>query len=461
MAWDRGGIVRRLAVTLIAPAGALLLARVPLPGLDVSGIERLIAGGSRVAFDLTPLGLLALELNPFISASWWVELAALVVPRWRLWRLGGYPERAHLWAWVKLLALVLALVQAFFVVRWVQRTSDVYPTLLGPLDVFRDDTLMFVAQTLSLVGGLFALYWLARLIDRYGAGNGMSVLIAAFGVGPMGRSLFTSVRHSLENGERNLLPLVLAAVAVAVVTRMAGGHSLRPGRAPLGADMLPAPASGVKPIAIALAILQLPASIAKLGSWVVPKALEPSLWQLRGLEALFTAAACAVLAWAFNQPRVIADAWPRAAVPEVDAPQTQTRVRAAFGRALALALIVCCGLLALQWFCADAGIRLSLVGATLTACVIADVVGELRFRSRQGAVTGVWPVHRLYLLTPLLTALDAAGISAFPRARCYRTLWNFFAPFAPVELLVPVGDAARAEAILRPLAGVTGPPFSP
>jgi hypothetical protein len=207
--------------------------------------------------------------------------------------------------------------------------------------------------------------------------------------------------------------------------------------------------------------LRLPASIAKLGDWIVPKSLEPSLWQLRGLEALFTAAACLVLAWAFNQPRVVAEAWPRAGVPEVDAQQTQTGVRAAFARALAVALLICCGLLALQWFCADAGLRVSLVGATLTACVVADVVGELRFRSRQGAVAGVWPVHRLYLLTPLLRALDAADISAFPRARRYRTLWNFFAPFAPVEILVPIGDAARSEAILRPLAGMSGPPSRP
>jgi hypothetical protein len=450
---DRGAWVRRLAVTLIVPVVALLLARISLPGVDVSLLERLAAGNSRASFDVALMGILAIELTPFISASWWVESLALVVPGWRRWRLGGYPERANLWARVKLIALVLALVQSFFIVVWLQHTSDRFPAFLGSLDLYRDDHVMFVAQMLSLVGGTFLLYWLARLIDRYGAGNGMTVLIAAFTVVPVGWSLFTSVRHTLERGEGNLLPLALgaAAVAVAAVTRLASGRPLRPGRAPLGTDVLPAPSSGVKPIGVAVAILQLPESIARLGNWVVPKSLEPGGWTVRGLEAVFTAATCVVVAWAFNQPRVVAKAWLRAGVPEMDAQPAQTR--AAFARALGVALIVCGGLLAVQWFCADAGVSLSLIGATLIACVVADVVGELRFRARQGAVAGVWPVHRLYLLTPLLAALDAAGIPAFPRARCYRTLWNFFAPFAPVEILVPVGDAIRAEAILRPLAG--------
>ncbi len=450
MVSERGGWGRRLAVTLIVPVAALLLARVPLPGIDVSVLERLVRRDSSASYDVSLLGILAIELTPFISASWWVESLALVVPGWRRWRLGGYPERAHLWARLKVIALVLALVQSFFMMRWLQHTSDAYPAFLGSLDLFRYDNVMFVAQMLSLVGGTCLLYWLARLIDRYGAGNGMTVLIAAFAVVPVGRSLFVSVRHTLENGERNLLPLALGAAAVAVVTRLVSGRPLRPGRAPLGADLLPAPSSGVKPIGVAFAIVQLPESIARLGNWVAPKSLQPGSWTLRALEAVFTAATCLVIAWAFNQPRVVAKAWLRAGVPEVDAELTETR--AAFARALAVALIICCGLLAVQWFCADAGITLSLIGATLIACVVVDVVGELRFRSRQGAVAGVWPVHRLYLLTPLLTALDAEGIPAFPRARCYRTLWNFFAPFAPVEILVPVGDAIRAEAILRPLA---------
>jgi hypothetical protein len=445
-------VARQLAVTLIVPAAALLLARVPLPGLDGNVVERIIAAGGRGAFDVTLLGILALELHPLISASLGVELLALVVPRWRAWRVGGYSEREHLWAHVKLLALVLTLAQAFFMVRWIQRTSEVFPAFLGALDPFHGDTLMFIAQMLSLVGGVFLLTWLARLIDRYGAGNGISVLIAGFTVVPVGGPLVASVRHLLDNGERNLLPLALAAAAVLAVTRLTGGHGLRPGRALLDSHMLPTPASGVKPIATAFALLELPRFLARVGIWTVPEALQRETWILRGLELAFTALSCVLYTWVFNRPKVVGGAWLRAGLPEVDPEQTRARVRAAVARALSAALVTCCGLLAIDWFCDDDHLEINLIGVMLIACVAADVVGELRFRGRHGPLAGAWPVHRLYVLTPLLRALDAAGIPAFPRARHYRTLWNFFAPFAPVEILVPAGDVGRAEAILRPLA---------
>jgi hypothetical protein len=447
-------VTRRLAVTLIVPAVALLLARVTLPGLDLGVLEQLLGGDTHATFDPTLMGILAFELHPFISASWAVELLALAVPGWRRWRLGGYPEREHLWVRVKALAVLLALAQAFFFVRWIQHTSDIYPPFLGTLDPFRDDTLMFVAQVLSLVGGVFLLYWLSRLIDRYGAGNGISVLIAAFSVASVGEPLVTSVRHQMiDNGDRNLLPLALAAAAVATLTRLCGGRPLRPGRLALDRDMLPAPASSVKPLTTAFAALELPRSISRLGIFVIPEVLPSGTWALRGVEAAFTAVFCLLFAWAFNQPRVVADAWRRAGVPEVDAEQTKARVRAAFSRALALALGTCWGLLAIEWYLSDVHLKVGLIGPTLIACVVADVVGELGFRSRHGALAAAWPVHRLYLLTPLLRALDAAGIAAFPRARHYRTLWNFFAPFAPVEILVPIAEVRRTEAILRPLAG--------
>jgi hypothetical protein len=48
-----------------------------------------------------------------------------------------------------------------------------------------------------------------------------------------------------------------------------------------------------------------------------------------------------------------------------------------------------------------------------------------------------------------LKALETAGIPAFARGRRYRTLWNFVAPFVPVDILVPAAHAGAAEAIVR------------
>jgi hypothetical protein len=106
-------------------------------------------------------------------------------------------------------------------------------------------------------------------------------------------------------------------------------------------------------------------------------------------------------------------------------------------------------LAAVDWLCADAGVPIQIVNLVILSCVAMDVVSELRFRHRHGALVPVWPVHRLYQLQGLLGAFDAASIPAFPRGRHYRTLWNYMAPFVPVDILVPTEHAARASEVLR------------
>jgi hypothetical protein len=84
----------------------------------------------------------------------------------------------------------------------------------------------------------------------------------------------------------------------------------------------------------------------------------------------------------------------------------------------------------------------------VVTAVILDLVAEWRFRRRHGALVPVWPLHRLYAVDPALDLLHAAGIPAHPRSVHARTLLQFFAPYLPVDLLVPEADAARARALL-------------
>ena len=84
----------------------------------------------------------------------------------------------------------------------------------------------------------------------------------------------------------------------------------------------------------------------------------------------------------------------------------------------------------------------------ILVAVARDLRGEAGFRRRAAVplVTAL-PVHRVYAVEPALQALAAAGIPAFPRALRYRTLFHFFAPWAPVEILVPADRVQVAEEI--------------
>ncbi|HEY1099831.1 MAG TPA: hypothetical protein VGF99_12930, partial [Myxococcota bacterium] len=63
-------------------------------------------------------------------------------------------------------------------------------------------------------------------------------------------------------------------------------------------------------------------------------------------------------------------------------------------------------------------------------------------------LVAVWPLHRFALVAPTLHALDAAGITAHLRGGHLRALDHFFAPYVPIDLLVPAADAERASGVV-------------
>jgi len=194
--------------------------------------------------------------------------------------------------------------------------------------------------------------------------------------------------------------------------------------------------------------------LTSFGIELFPPELSEDTWMRRSVQVALIGGICVLEAWLFNRPRRVADAWRQASGAGTDDAQLRDRVRSAFARGLAWSLAVCWALAAADWLCAEAKLVFSVVNLTVIACVVMDVAGELRFRSRHGALAPVWPVHRLYILSGMLQALEAAGIPAYARARRHRTLWSFLMPYVPVDILVPMAFAQRAEEILLPLAAV-------
>ena len=440
----------RLAVTLMVVVGSQLLAQIPLPGVDIDMFDKVFsaAGGSR---DRTMVGITTLGLVQVCSTVLLIEVLALVIPRWRAWRGGGYPERQRLWTRAMVVALVLVTVQSYFLVRWLRGTTVAF-SQFGELVSGMDIPLMRAAQMLSMVGGTFLLYWLTRVIDSLGAANGFSALIVLPSVVPTLGAVVSSARRRLDAGDRILWPLALAAVVVVAITWLASGRPVRRYGAPSPAVDLPTPSSSLQPVVAAYSLLQMPTQLAAFGI-NLPPALESELWLQRGIEAVLAVPLCLLLAWLFNRPRAVAEAWQRAGGPDADGAAVRDGVPAAFARSLAWSLAICWSLMGIQWVCLDAKLEVQLVNLVVIACVAMDIAEEVRFRSRNGALARVWPVHRLYVLPFMLKALQAEGIPAFPRCRRHRTLWSFFMPYLPVEILVPVDHASRAEAILRPLSG--------
>src|SRR5262245_38352766 len=100
---------RRLVVTVLVAVAAALVDRIPLPGVERA------ARYASLSHEGPTLGPFMLGLGPVLSAFLVIEVLAVLVPRWRPLRHGGYEERGRLWARTKVLAVVFSALQAFFV----------------------------------------------------------------------------------------------------------------------------------------------------------------------------------------------------------------------------------------------------------------------------------------------------------------------------------------------------------
>jgi hypothetical protein len=77
-----------------------------------------------------------------------------------------------------------------------------------------------------------------------------------------------------------------------------------------------------------------------------------------------------------------------------------------------------------------------------------DLRTEWRARGELGELVAVWPIQQVYAVDPALAALQAAGIDARARGLRFRQLLQFFAPYAPIEVLVPPHQAEEAGRLL-------------
>jgi hypothetical protein len=202
-----------------------------------------------------------------------------------------------------------------------------------------------------------------------------------------------------------------------------------------------------------LAPLLAPASflvlLRTLGAWF--PGLDLDLARL-GLPTSLLEMALAVslsvgLGFLYNQPRRVAEVWFGPDARESQRGIARGRVVAAVGRGALFVL----AFEALQLLSTTVNLPfvLSLVVVIAPTAIVLDLMGEWSFRRRHAQVVGAWPIHRVYAVAPALEALAKNGIPAYPRGLHHRTLLQFFGAYVPVELLVPGGDAERAERIVR------------
>jgi hypothetical protein len=388
-------LLARIGVTALGFPAMYLAERILMPGLDPAAIP---ANAPRWRLSVFCLGV-----TPVLLAFLLVELTAAMVPRWRALRTGGPEDRARLGAPTPLVAILLALIQGWSIAQWLHGTSFLREDAWAPSLVI----------PLTVTAGALCLVLMAALIGRFGIANGYVVIL----VWQIVVSTVRPFSEGIRSGEEAL------ALAVAVVTIVYATVWVLTRRVRAGNVTLRLPTGGLPPMQFA--------GLAYVLAW-----LHIDLPPVARV-ALFLAMAV-LFSWLFSRPALHRDVVPDARGPALP------------WAATLLSIVYLAGLLVVEPRLSAPGITIGAAGLALATAAVMDLVVEVHGRLRADLVS-IWPLHRVQVADIVLDALRAAGIEAHLRGAYVRALYHFFAPYVPIEVLVPRDRADDARAAIEHL----------
>lgn len=382
----------------------------------------------------------AIGLGPFLTGAVLAEGLAFLIPAWRRRRGGDAAARKPIENLALVLALVLLCAQAFFVTRWLATVSgfDTLDTLdMGGLG---SSEFSERAALVALLGGSALLYIIARLVSRYGLGNGYALVIMA-GMLPLvvdipEQMTLLSTENTFAFCKVFLLSAFTALACYALIrrcicTRSGGKQTL--------------PLAGVAPILIGPPVLALLVLATRAWEGGVDELL------VAGQESFLTVQIVGIVVASLLLTAVA-----------LRKPQGSSEVRVVAGvqstadsRSLVAAVLISIafpvGLFFVMQsiFATGVGVAISFATLVLGLGLAMDLWGELHARFRNPGLTPVWALQRPRYLLLLTDTLAQYDIEYFVRGRYLRTLLSVVGPFVPMVIMVPKDDVDEALELIR------------
>ncbi|MGY3437941.1 MULTISPECIES: preprotein translocase subunit SecY [unclassified Marinovum] len=159
-------IVYRLGTFIPVPGidGAALRDFMEQAGQGIGGMVSMFTGGA-----LGRMGIFALGIMPYISASIIVQLLSSMVPALEQLKKEGEQGRKKINQWTRYGTVVLATFQAYGL------SVGLYANDFVAADI--DQSFFIASCVITLVGGTMFLMWLGEQITARGIGNGISLII--------------------------------------------------------------------------------------------------------------------------------------------------------------------------------------------------------------------------------------------------------------------------------------------
>ncbi len=268
-----------LAILFIYRLGSAI----PAPGINSASISlgansllnmmNILGGGS-----IEQMSIFSLGVGPYITASIIIELLAMdIIPALTEMQKSGKKGRQQMDRITRYVAVVLAMVQGYFIVQYLDRQYSAYNFVNNPGFV----SYLYIAVIFT--AGTMFLLWLADQITQKGIGNGTSIIIFSGIVADMPSNL-RSVYYTFigENATSSLgiggfiayLVMFIAIIVLVVVMQTAerripmqqsSSRALNKTKGDLNHLPLKINSASVIPVIFASALIQGPQIIA---SWV-------------------------------------------------------------------------------------------------------------------------------------------------------------------------------------------------
>ncbi|MEK7213582.1 MAG: preprotein translocase subunit SecY [Patescibacteria group bacterium] len=168
---------KRIAFTLGALVIFRLLSTIPMPGIDLPSLERLLANNQFFGLldifsggGISRLSIVMLGVGPYITGSIIMQLLTMMFPSMKaMMQEEGEIGRQKLSQYSRYISVPLAAIQAFGFLALLQ-SQNVIPHLAG---------LSLFVSVIVITAGSVLLMWIGELISEFGIGNGVSLIIFA------------------------------------------------------------------------------------------------------------------------------------------------------------------------------------------------------------------------------------------------------------------------------------------
>ncbi|HQI13304.1 preprotein translocase subunit SecY [Candidatus Shapirobacteria bacterium] len=256
-------IRKKFIFTILILALFRFIAHVPVPGVNITLLKSffsqnqflslldIFSGGTLANFSIAALGL-----NPYINASIMLQILAFIVPELKELQKEGEYGREKLDRYTRIITIPLAIFQAF----------AMYGILNSQKIIINQSPLIIIALVASMLAGTMIMIFFGQLINEYGIGNGISVLIFAGIISRLPVSAIQSFVLADWSNPQTLFNIIvfaalIFAIVLAVVTVEEAVYRIPVSYAKRGQNTylpIKVNVSGVMPIIFAVSLVSLP-----------------------------------------------------------------------------------------------------------------------------------------------------------------------------------------------------------